>query len=317
MSAKGGRIVLSAGGDINELARHGLGMEHVDELMVRLSRRLLRADHLLAFGGTLGNPEQELTKLLIDAALGWLSEGSAKEADVTETGTWPLANYGAWPYYTFISAEDKAKLVGICHFVSVDPPGVDRAALKALIDAWDVDRADLKAFFKAWAADTEARRHTADALTEMRKRSTDDTMLRVVWGGKIRGAAGWMAGIAEEVMFSLKLEKPVLILGGFGGCARELADFLATEDAPWPKSLTLADACESDTYQALIKGDKHRASLQARYDELEQHVTQMRTEIHHGQQVNGVSAETLMKALSIESSSRAIKLVTELVDRSS
>lgn len=38
-------IALSAGGNNDELATHGLGVEHVEELMVRLSMKLLKDGH--------------------------------------------------------------------------------------------------------------------------------------------------------------------------------------------------------------------------------------------------------------------------------
>ena len=41
------RIALSAGGGAEELAEHGLEMEHIDELMVRLSRKILPAVQVL------------------------------------------------------------------------------------------------------------------------------------------------------------------------------------------------------------------------------------------------------------------------------
>lgn len=79
------RVALSAGGDKKELAPLGLGMEHVEELLVRMARRLLAEGHLLAFGGTLNKPDEALTELLIDAALGWMHEQKAHDVDPPRT----------------------------------------------------------------------------------------------------------------------------------------------------------------------------------------------------------------------------------------
>jgi len=54
-------IALSAGGMNDELAVHGIGLEHMEELMVRMAMRLLADGHRLSFGGTLGDPEKDLT----------------------------------------------------------------------------------------------------------------------------------------------------------------------------------------------------------------------------------------------------------------
>ena len=91
--ASGLFISLSAGGTSDELAAHGLGIEHVEEFMVRLAMKLLRDGHRLAFGGTLANSEQRLTKFLIDAATSWIGDESAKQCKVTQPETWPLVNY--------------------------------------------------------------------------------------------------------------------------------------------------------------------------------------------------------------------------------
>jgi hypothetical protein len=90
-----------------------------------------------------------------------------------------------------------------------------------------------------------------------------ETDLRIVWGGKIAGAKGWMPGILEEVAFSLLHGKPVLVLGGFGGCAGLLADFLATKDARWPERLSLA-AC-ADAERDALCSDSKRQDLEKRF----------------------------------------------------
>ena len=301
-------IALSAGGLDSELAAHGLGMEHVDELMVRLSRQLLREGHRLSFGGTLGDPDARLTELLIDAAHGWLGEHAAESADVTQPLSWPLRNYSGWPYYTLVTPERKAELVGVCHFVEVPPPGVsadELAQLTAEGEATSKRR-------EIWRTDLAARRYTADALTRMRQLSAQDAKLRIVWGGRIRGAAGWMAGIAEEVLFSLQEQCPVLILGGFGGCARVLADFLQAPDADWPEALTLDDACRDPAYKELIKDEDHRRELAAHYDELRQRLTLFRSELHAGQNLYGAPAHLLRSALTDESARRAIQLARQV-----
>ena len=95
-------IALSAGGANAELAEHGIGIEHINELMVRFSMRLLRNGHRLSFGGTLGNPKEPLTQHLIDTALTWLDDENTEESEVSNPQTWPLVNYSGWPYYTFI-----------------------------------------------------------------------------------------------------------------------------------------------------------------------------------------------------------------------
>ncbi len=304
MSKTAKLIALSAGGDDRELAAHGLGMEHVNELMVRLARQLLRDNHRLAFGGALGVPDAELTEMLISAALGWLSEDMAESADVRHPSSWPLVNYTGWPHDTLITPQRQAALVGVCQFVSVPPRGVKADELDALSAAGGTPEVRLE----MWHTDLMTRRYMADALTRMRKLLTRCTALRMVWGGRIRGAAGWMAGIAEEVLLSLQLGRPVLILGGFGGCAKLLADFLVTPDADWPCELTLEGACTDQAYEALIDYAARRDQLAACYNDLRQRLTALQTQIEAGQDIYGVSADLFRQALTDDSARRAIRL---------
>ncbi|PON17413.1 hypothetical protein C2W62_13345 [Candidatus Entotheonella serta] len=100
-------IALSAGGDPEELATHEVGLEQVNELMVHLSRQLLQTGYRLAYGGTLGVPHEKLTELLIDAAVGLRDdtdrEGVNSTSTIPERSSWPLVNYGAWPYHTWLA----------------------------------------------------------------------------------------------------------------------------------------------------------------------------------------------------------------------
>lgn len=75
-------------------------------------------------------------------------------------------------------------------------------------------------------------------MRAMRERMAADSDLRVLFAGKIHGARGWLPGIAEELVTTLKANKPYLILGGFGGCAALLAEFLVDVRKEWPRALT-------------------------------------------------------------------------------
>ncbi len=286
-------IALSAGGDNTELARQGLGIEHVDELLVRMSRRLLQDGHRLSFGGTLGQPDEKLTQLLINSAMGWINEDSAGGADVNDTATWPLTNYGAWPYYTFLTPEQEASLVGVCNFVPVLPP--ERSAV------------ELRPLLKEWKTNIDARRHTANALSEMRKLSTSDADMRIVWGGKISGAAGWMAGIAEELLCSLEQEVPTIILGGFGGCAQLIAEYLSSKKEEWPEQLTFTYCCESPDYLALVE-DQNKEALKNQYDRLIENCSVLRDQLRSGNSISGVPNELFLEALQEQSARVAIRI---------
>ena len=51
-----------------------------------------------------------------------------------------------------------------------------------------------------------------------------DIRARIVLGGRVEGYKGAAPGIAEEARLSLETGQPVFLLGGFGGCARDIAE---------------------------------------------------------------------------------------------
>lgn len=61
-------------------------------------------------------------------------------------------------------------------------------------------------------------------LTAMRTAMRNDVQARIVLGGRVEGYKGTMPGIAEETCLSLEVRQPVFVLGGFGGCARDIAE---------------------------------------------------------------------------------------------
>ena len=284
-------IALSAGGANSELAKHGIGEEHVEELMVRIAMRLLSEGHRLAFGGTLGVADQPLTKQLIDTAQRWMDETTAAKVDGTKPETWPLVNFSAWPYYEFIDEQQRARLVGICRFMDINPAGISQDELNK-ISKDDKPSRD---------------RYGADALTTMRKQASLEADLRIVWGGKIQGAAGWMAGILEEITSSLEQNKPVLVLGGFGGCVRLIADFLKKPNAEWPEQLNLA-ACANEARDTLLSNEE-RDKLLGRMNETINSLAEFRSQIHgDADTVRNISTKLLKSALIEESPREAINL---------
>ena len=63
----------------------------------------------------------------------------------------------------------------------------------------------------------------ASSLTAMRRVQTEAIDARIVLGGRVTNFKGRMPGIAEEAEFALKSNQPLYLLGGFGGCARDIA----------------------------------------------------------------------------------------------
>lgn len=274
LKAGADRIALSAGGEDSELAAAGLGEVHLADLLLRLSRALLSAGHALAFGGQIepddkpDNPHN-LTEALMLAAQGW----AAAQADVDSSRDGPpptdgavspltpeqradrslarlryppLLNLVPWQVHPSPELALRAARVGVCTFEDVSPPGVEPGVLAVLRERARTDE-------KRQPTATTVELHQiaiykANALTKMRTTAAEVSAARVLVGGKIHGASGWLPGIAEELEASLwanataaqrdsgawqpAYAQPVLVLGGFGGMAGQIAELLRGKIEP-------------------------------------------------------------------------------------
>lgn len=265
-SLQGLQVVLSASGAAADLEPAGVGPQHIADLLVRLTRRLLERQCVVAYGGTLNRVEANFTQTLIEVALGWMHQDEVHRlADGTATCLDPdapslLVNYAAWPHDRAVTLRHKAQYAGICRFVAV--PGAQPAPSGAPAPKTNPRHARL----------------AADALTAMRRLSTEQSHVRVVAGGKIRGWTGWLPGILEEVACSLEQEQLPLILGGFGGCAGLIAAFLRDVDAAWPDALTFDAARDELWWTRDLDGTTEQA--RRRFAEAESALRTYRDQLH-------------------------------------
>ena len=78
------------------------------------------------------------------------------------------------------------------------------------------------------------------SLTEMRKRIVADSDARILAGGKLCGYKGKMPGVLEEFWLSYKADKPIYLMGGFGGCVHEVCRLIridgVNEDSQYLRS---------------------------------------------------------------------------------
>jgi hypothetical protein len=130
-----------------------------------------------------------------------------------------VGNFLAWPVHVSQSANQLRQLseaiMGVAEliFLNVDGeviPEVERQQLlprPATPDEW------------------------ANGLTAMRDFMTSTSNARVVLGGRVEGFKGRTPGVAEETLITLRAGQPLFIFGGFGGCARDIAEELGLAQA--------------------------------------------------------------------------------------
>ena len=187
----------------------GLSAGHLRDAMAEIALQLLASGISLAYGGDLR--QHGFTRLLAELV------GRYRDHP-RHAGTIAVTDYLAWPVHSRMTSNELAAFSA-----DHEPPvhliflALDGARLAP------EQRLDL-------SAHQPHEDEWAQGLTAMRTVMLADIRARIVLGGRVEGYKGAMPGIAEETFLSLGAHQPVFVLGGFGGCARDIAETLGLAD---------------------------------------------------------------------------------------
>lgn len=212
-------VSLSESGDTE---RYGKGLVHLDQVGIEISRYLLLAGASLCYGGHLGS--EGYTRALFELV--------RKHPIPNVPPLERIQNYVGWPLPLSIS--DLAEFGDLAEFVQTPRP----TDLSEKDDPLFVE--NVESFFRP---DSGLKRFAwARGMTVMRETQAweKNVNARIVLGGKIGPTLTaqpdgtrekkWynsrIPGVLEEVLCSLQNNQPVYLVGGFGGCARLVADLL-------------------------------------------------------------------------------------------
>lgn len=205
-------VSMSDSPDIQPL---GLSEGHLKEAIAELALQLLAIDVNLAYGGDLRT--YGFTKLLFRLVLRYTSIADLRENTVRVT------NYLPWPVHIGTSLDEIDELVADLH----GPAQVvllERDGTPLTMDA----RRNLP-------TRVPSQDEWISGLTAMRKLQSSLTDARVLLGGQVENFKGRMPGVAEEALLSLRAGQPLFLIGGFGGCTRDVAETLGLVE-PWDLS---------------------------------------------------------------------------------
>ena len=183
---------------------------HLRDAMAEIARHALKLGSRLVYGGDLR--AYGFSELLFEIAARHHSfvENMEDRAGVT--------NYLAWPVHMLMSAgkleEAIQALAGSAELVCLDMNGKP------------IEMQHRRQFESRQPTDEE----WSKGLTEMRRHMLRQTDARVVLGGRTEQYKGAMPGIGEEALLSLQAGQPLFVIGGFGGCARDIAESLEIID---------------------------------------------------------------------------------------
>ncbi|WP_348814674.1 TIR domain-containing protein [Halomonas sp. H10-59] len=70
------------------------------------------------------------------------------------------------------------------------------------------------------------------SLSKMRYESIKSSTVRICAGGRLQGYKGKMPGVLEEISISIAEEKPIYLLGAFGGVVGDVCEFILSGNVP-------------------------------------------------------------------------------------
>ncbi len=181
----------------------GLGNEHLNDAMAEVARYLLAMNARLMYGGDLRH--EGFTEVLFELVARY-----QRNTDSSNTGV-GITNFLAWPVHIEFPLEEVKQL-------SEDLTGV--AELVYLTVDGQVMPPDQREQLPPRSVDAD---EWVNGLTAMRQVMTQRSNARIVLGGQINDFKGQMPGVAEEALSSLRAGQPLFLLGGFGGCANDIA----------------------------------------------------------------------------------------------
>ena len=202
-------ISISESSDLSVL---GLSNDHLRDAMAEIARHLLALGACLIYGGDLR--DNGFSDLLFE-----LVARHRRDAPGDKVG---VVSYLAWPVHIAMSAEElqryRDELTGSAELVCLSMEGAPLSAEQRQL----------------LPARKPTKREWAVGLTAMRSAMCQATDARIVLGGRVKRYKGIMPGAAEETLITLQARKPLFLLGGFGGCARDIADILGLRSRPAP-----------------------------------------------------------------------------------
>ena len=189
-----------------DMAILGLSDEHLRDAMAEIARHVLKFGSRLVYGGDLR--QYGFSQLLFEIVARYHSVIDNVEEDAGVT------NYLAWPVHILMSIQrlDEAAeaLAGTAELVCLD------------MDGEPMPMQNRRQLETMQPTDAE----WSNGLTTMRRYMLAETDARIVLGGRTEQYKGLMPGIGEEALLSLQAGQPLFVLGGFGGCARDIAENL-------------------------------------------------------------------------------------------
>lgn len=253
------RIAVSVS-ENEELEQLGLSKQHLKDIMIEIARYLMANGGTLLYGGHLKN--EGYTRLFAELSY---------QYKFLNDKTFRFVNYFPFPNSNSLTLEIKADFVK----QQVEPVLIEIPKHLGEIDIsrhYDAENIIEDKFIYS------------ECFSDMRNIMAQNSHGRIVVGGKQSKFLGYMPGIVEEAYYSFKANKPVYIIGGFGGAAKSLSKVICGE---LPNELTNKFQYNDEILQNFKKEYQEKASVPMDYDELIHFFKQFKLEVFS--ELNGLS----------------------------
>ena len=230
------RIAFSVS-ESDDMQKCGCGKAMLKDVVLELSRYILKAGGYLIYGGDLR--EEGYT----EAFENFSYQYGAKEKTGKRENY--FTNYFAWPIHLDIDEGKKAEFI----HCRVEPK---------FVKAPD-DTSDASKFLPPIGNDNLT--VWAHSLTKMREEMENNVDARIIIGGRTSGFKGKYAGIIEEFLIASEKGHPIYLIGGFGGATKAIADLIEKKDVDLCK---LAE--ETPSYSDFVRYYNNENSDKIDYD---------------------------------------------------
>lgn len=228
------------------LKEFGQFNNHIIQLSQDLARYLLAGNADLIYGGDLR--KGGITNFLLEEA--------RKLKEKLKNDSIHLCNYFAYPIHT--SDKEKgidlqAEYIKIANIINCDPPKDILDLILPNTNLLEPSIINNYIFSRC--------------LMYMRENMIENCDFRIAAGGKHKGYKGILPGVLEEIIIAFELNKPIYLLGGFGGVTASICQMIKTSKPV--EKLTLKWQIENNTnYNELLDYTKERKQKLYNYEDL-------------------------------------------------
>jgi hypothetical protein len=223
-----------------DLLRLGMSPRALDHAMIEIARYLLRAGAQIAYGGDLR--ENGFTIALFELVRRYRRDDPKAP---------PVLNYLSWSkhanYPNGFLCEKMKEYAGAARIIPLDADGKPLPMPSESAEPRD----------RRIAIDVKA------SMTAMRAHMAEETHARIVIGGKVTQFSAGYPGLAVETALTLEQDKPVVLVGGFGGSTRDISAALGY-GIRWERDRDDIDEPYRNRYYAGIEYVKETAAKHPR-----------------------------------------------------